>query len=162
MSEIKLTGKTGRIAVVDARDLARLSVCPWWPRTSSDGRVYAVGKPGGGRAVTMHEFLLGKRPGMEIDHRDGDGLNNRRRNMRHCRHADNMKNRRKNRNSASQFKGVWFDKGREVWKSAIECDGARIELGAYGDERVAAQQYDRAARIFHGEFARTNEMLGLL
>jgi hypothetical protein len=89
-----------------------------------------------------------------IDHRNCDGLDNRRSNLRFATHAQNTLNRRKKKNAVSQFRGVWFYKGK--WGSQISSQGKRMFLGRFDNEIDAAKAYDEAARKYHGEFARLN------
>ena len=115
------------------------------------------------RPISLHHFILGRPPkGFIVDHINGNPSDNRRANLRFCRHSENMKNRRKSRASMSPYKGIWLQRNTGAWRVQIECDGTRIDLGTFKDAEAAARQYDRAARVFHGEFARTNAMLGLL
>jgi hypothetical protein len=113
-----------------------------------------------GQSILMHRMLADPLATEIVDHENGDGLDNRRRNLRPCLPMHNMQNRRKQSAPAtSRFKGVHFDKGK--WRSGIVHAGERRDLGFYNSEMVAARQYDRAARLLFGRFARTNESLGL-
>jgi len=94
-----------------------------------------------------------------IDHRNGNGLDCRRSNMRPATHAQNMKNRKRHSNNTSGFKGVSLDKETGRWMARIYCDGRPIRLGGYATPDEAGMAYDEAALIHHGEFARTNAML---
>jgi hypothetical protein len=146
-----------QFALVDEADASIVSKHGWRlhksPYTS-----YAVATIDG-VITSMHKLILGGREGMIVDHEDGDGLNNRRSNLRHCTHAQNMKNRHST-TGVSRFKGVWRD--RVSWRATIWADKRKINLGSFSTEKRAARAYDRAAPIYHGQFARTNADLGLL
>lgn len=148
----------GLVALVDDEDAHLIAGHVWHATSADQARTnYAVSRNG----VAMHRILLGAKVGEIIDHIDGDGLNNRRSNLRKCSHAENMRNRKANAKSASRFKGV--RRGHAgAWRVTIESNNERIELGQYASEEEAARRYDRAARILHGQFAKTNESLGLL
>jgi hypothetical protein len=162
MATISLAGKHSGSVIVDDDDLPALSVCAWYGVLTRSG-LYAYGTPEAGKSpIAMHRFLLGKKPGMVVDHISGDTLDNRRANLRHCRHADNIKNSRKKADTLGRYKGISWSQDRCKWQAEIEVDGDRIYLGRFDHPKDAARQYDRAARLFHGKFARTNEMLGLL
>ena len=109
-----------------------------------------------GKHVTLHRLLFGGRVEM-IDHRDGDGLNNHRSNLRPATHSQNMRNRRKLKPSASQFKGV--SRLREKWTAHVQfrVNGKKgsVCLGVFDNERDAAIAY-AAARKHFGKFARVN------
>lgn len=140
------------MAAVDAADAAQLAQYRWL----YNGR-YAYAKVSGG-VVLMHRLVLGALNDQLVDHIDGDGLNNRRSNLRSCTHAENMRNRCKTA-GLSRFKGVHRDK--RTWRAQINFEGRRIRLGSFHDEADAARAYDSAASLYHGEFAKTNEALGL-
>lgn len=151
MAEIRLT--QSKIAFVDDADLPLLEGRSWCAQRTRH-HWYAVSK-----GVTMHRLLMGA-PGLQVDHIDGDGLNNRRSNLRIGTNSQNQANRRR-AFGASRFKGVHHEKRGKPWKAAIKISGEKIHLGSFDDEAEAARAYDRAALEHFGEFACTNEMLGL-
>jgi hypothetical protein len=94
---------------------------------------------------------------MEVDHVNGDGLDNRRSNLRVCTHAENARNQSsRTRMSTSRFRGVVWAKDRRKWRAMIGDNGRTVHLGNFTDEIEAAQAYDRAAREMYGAFARLN------
>src|SRR5690606_29091416 len=97
-----------------------------------------------------------------IDHKDGNGLNNVRSNLRKATLAENNRNVRKQYGTTSRFKGVCWHLRMSKWVARIHYNGTAYYLGSFDDEREAARVYDDWARQLHGEFARTNEDLGLL
>jgi hypothetical protein len=100
------------------------------------------------------------RKGRVVDHRNNDGLDNRRANLRPATQSQNMINRPKKPNTASKYRGVRWDKSRNLWYSEIHFryKGRRIRkfLGRFKNEIDAAKAYDEAAKKYHGEFARLN------
>lgn len=117
---------------------------------SSDGKWFTV---------LMHRLIMASPQGLLVDHINGNGLDNRRENLRLCSHAENIRNQQPQVGTSSRFKGVWMQRGK--WAAMIEHNGDKITLGRFDCEERAARQYDRAARVFFGQFARTNEDLGL-
>lgn len=100
-------------------------------------------------------YVYGELPALRLDHRDGDGTNNRIGNLRPATHAQNMRNTKAKRGTSSLFKGVSRHlSGR--WVAQICVGGKQTHLGLYADETEAARVYDRAATAAFGEFARTN------
>lgn len=154
MREIELS--QGYVATVDDVDYGLVSSLRW----HVDGRIpwlYAVSSQWRGRVVNipMHRFILGlvdKK--ILVDHKDGNGLNNCRDNLRICTHAQNMANRRIQKNNSTGFRGVHVNKTAYV--AAIKYDGKDHYLGRFKDPNMAAKIYDEAARIHHGRFARLN------
>jgi hypothetical protein len=100
-------------------------------------------------------YVKGRQPRGEIDHKDGNRANNRIANLRDGPHDKNTRN--VTTRSASGFKGVY--RHRNKWMAKIMLKGRSIYLGDYDTAEKAAAAYDKAARLYHGEFARTNAMI---
>jgi len=137
----------GFSATIDAADEALVSSYKW--RVKQNGRTnYAISDTGGKR-VWMHRIILGVSE--LVDHRDNDGLNNQRSNLRVISNTNNIRRKRPNLRGSSRFKGVsWYHRTKK-WQSSIKVDGRSIALGHYVDEVVAAQAYDSAAKLHFGE-----------
>lgn len=106
--------------------------------------------------MIMHRLILNAPKGIKVDHQDGDGLNNQRRNIRLATNAQNSMNQKPRVKTSSKYKGVSLDKRHGTWKSQIGKNGAIIWLGQFRSEVEAAKAYDRAAREMFGEFACLN------
>ncbi len=109
--------------------------------------------------ITMHgevARLVGLQILDCIDHRDGNGLNNQRHNLRPATTAQNSRNRGRCRNNTSGYKGVTWYKPQRKWLASISIDGRRKHLGYFASKLDAALAYDAAAREYHGDFARLN------
>lgn len=149
--EIPLT--KGYVAIVDDEDYERVVSAGKWIAQVDRRRMVAYGRRDfGAEAVMLHAFLTGW---PLTDHINGDGLDNRRSNLRPATHAQNMRNRRKNWNNTSGFKGVSLTENG-TWRARITIDNRRVSLGCFADRIEAARAYDRAAQDLHGEFARLN------
>lgn len=158
----------GKETIVDEADYAWLSQWKWmYGDSQGDGRQgYARrGRYSEGRQthVYMHRLIVDAPPGSEVDHINGNTLDNRRSNLRIVTAKENSNNRakyRRNRGNppTSQYKGVTRRPGRikRPWEAQIGCNGERIKLGMFATEIEAAEAYDEAARRLFGEFARTN------
>lgn len=94
--------------------------------------------------------------GEHVDHINGDPLDNRRVNLRLASPSENLRNRGKNANNKSGFKGVYYFKPTGRWHARIEVNGRHHHLGYYDTPQEGARAYDVAARKLHGEFARLN------
>lgn len=94
-------------------------------------------------------------PGFIVDHRDHEGLNNTRTNLRLATRSQNSCNNKKTRGRSSKYKGVSRDK-RGYWRAKIHFKGKHIFLGYFDNEIDAARAYDKAAKELHGEFAVLN------
>jgi hypothetical protein len=108
----------------------------------------------------MHRLILGLGPkGPPVDHRNGNGLDNRRENIRIATVAQNRQNSRKTRsNTSSQYKGVYWNETHQSWRTHIHTAEQHIYLGCFAKdaEIEAAKAYDLAARELFGDFAHLN------
>lgn len=117
-----------------------------------------------GKQLYLHK-LIAARMGLSvnIDHVDGNPLNNRRSNLRECNHKTNGANRCLSSNNTSGYKGVTRNNGKlRPWKASITVDDKTKFIGTFATAEEAARAYDEAALAHWGEYAKTNAMLGLL
>lgn len=147
----------GGCAIIDAADISIVEKFNWHAHSEKCGLTYARASIlGTGRKIKMHRLLLDAPNGVLVDHRDGDGLNNRRENIRLATSLENQRNQRLRSDSTSGLKGVTWHKARNKWYSQIRLRGKHIHLGVFDDKQLAALAYDNAARELFGEFARLN------
>ena len=152
MKKIELT--KGKVALVDDDDFDELSKHKWC--VSKDGNnFYAIRSikiDGKKRTVKMHRVIMQTPKGMDTDHIDHDGLDNRKENLRICTHTENLMNTGKYKNNVSGYKGVSWDNSRSKWKSQIKFNKKIIILGRFTDKEEAYKAYCEAAKKYHGEF----------
>lgn len=148
MAEIRLP--SGLIAFVDDEDFDRVSQIKWHAQHNKR-HVYAVHRiclPGRRKKrLFMHRFIIDAQPGLDVDHWDRDGLNNRRANLRQCTRSQNLQNRRGHGRFA---KGVTLKNGKYY------AQVGHTRLGSFNSEVEAAEAYDWAASKLFGQFARLN------
>lgn len=162
MKEIALT--RGLLTLVDDEDYEPLSLYRWhaavWRSNTYAARRQYLG---GGRAagqflyITLHRQLLGLPPGdpRQVDHVNGDGLDNRKANLRLATQLQNRHNAR-SLGGASRFIGVCRVSSSATWRAQVGHDGRTEHLGCFDSEEAAARAYDAAASRLFGEFARLN------
>lgn len=153
------------IAYVDDEDYEKLSKYKW----SYHGDGYAArGYHSEGRLiiVKMHQEIIGKpQKGYEIDHFNGNKLDNRKCNLRVVTHQQNTFNSKKRKapisgENPSKYKGVTWRNDRKKWRSSITHNGCKYYLGLYEIEEEAALAYNKAAVNYYGEYARLNKIQG--
>lgn len=167
MREIPLT--RGKVAIVSDEDYEWAMQWRWqaskYPHKSGV-LWYATRNPRyGPRSENKRRFILmhreiALRAGLPLsrwyDHRDGDGLNNERHNLRPATVPQNMANARKMVGKSSQFKWVYWNKRERKWIVKLSANGLDIYIGAFRDELEAGRIANEAAIAIHGDFARLN------
>lgn len=145
----------GMEAVVDAEDVPLVSGLLWQakPGRKPTHTTYAAT---GMKSVKMHRVIMPAPSGMEVDHIDGDGLNNRKSNLRIATKEQNRRNVAIRPDNTSGYKGVTFDKASGKWQSAIRSDGRQRKLGRYATPEQAHEAYVEASRALHGDYGRIN------
>lgn len=135
-------------ALVDDDDYEWLNQWNWTAiRTERKSGGYAM-RNEHGESIMMHRLIMDAPPDQRIDHRDGNGLNNQRDNLRFATPQQNIANKRVHKNNKSGYKGVHYNKQAHKWMMAFTVNTDTAE--------EAARLYDRIARFVHGEFAATN------
>jgi len=148
----------GMIALCDEDDFPVISRFNWTACESGQegsGEWYARCRIGNS-LVGMHTLVLGTNPsGYEADHINGNGLDNRKTNLRFVTRLGNLYNRGKKVQATSRYKGV--HRNREgKWIAVLIHNYERHYIGAFDDEVEAAKAWDRKARELRGEQARLN------
>lgn len=142
----------GKVALVDDEDFERVNQFKWYadkPRYIW----YAVRREGRTK-IKLHQFIF---PGYKlIDHKNRDGLDCRKENLRPATNSQNAANMRIHQGASSCFRGVSWHSPLKLWRTQICYEKIRLHLGYYEFEEDAAHVYDYAARIYFGEFARIN------
>jgi hypothetical protein len=154
---IKLT--RGKFAIVDGYDFLKLYRFNWYAKESC-GTFYAKRSQrlnGRKKEILMHRQIMQPERGFCIDHRNHIGLDNRRENLRQATHAQNNYNRKKIPGTGSSiYKGVMFHKDHNKFYAGIKINRQKIFLGYFDNEIDAARAYDKAAKLYHKDFASLN------
>lgn len=151
----------GKVAIVDADDYEWLIEGRWYAvkrRNTFYGICKFKNEDGVWKHLYMHRAINKTPDGFETDHIDGDGLNNRRANLRTVTRKQNIWNIQPIRGSSSKYKGVHWSKIAEKWQAQIPAGNKTVWLGLYDSEEDAARAYNIAAVKYRGEFAYINQI----
>mgnify|MGYP003635397357 CR=1 FL=1 len=147
----------GYEAIIDASDVHLVDGFNWYAGLRGN-LIYAVANKKIGiksTIVYLHRIIMFGLGDFEVDHKDRDGLNNMRCNLREATKSQNMHNKKKSCNNKSGFKGVSFYKNSGKWVARIKLNGNRTFLGYFASPEEAHAAYCVASRKLHGEFGRT-------
>lgn len=108
------------------------------------------------KVMLLHRLIMNAPKDTEIDHKDGNPLNNQKSNLRISTHHQNMMNRKKQKNNKSGYIGVRWIESRKKWKAAIVLNKKENHIGYFVDLQEAVRARDAKAIELHGEFAKLN------
>jgi hypothetical protein len=154
---IPLKGKhgNGKTLIIDNEDYHHYLNHPW----SVHRKGYLISntrKPKDG--LRFHRLIVKVKPGQLVDHKNGNRLDNRKRNLRICNNSQNLANRGPQKNNTSGYKGVTWSKQRKKWIAQIAVNKKRINIGASTNIYEAIEMYNNKAVELFGEFAWTNSL----
>jgi hypothetical protein len=142
--------------MVDDKDFDYLNQFYW--QADKDNAV-ATHKNGERQRTLIHRLILNAPSHLEVDHIDGNRLNNQRSNLRLCNSSENKCNRGPRKDNKSGYKGVSWHKQNQKWTVRLQIPSGRyLSLGCYHDIKEAATAYNEAAKKYHGEFAFLNQL----
>lgn len=147
----------GYVALIDAAVVGQISRWSWQALPDRRGQIYAARSSktnGRKKLVRMHRAILGALDDQDVDHVNGNKLDNRKVNLRIATRSENSANRRVGSRNTSGFKGVHRSGAR--WRATIRVDGKSIHLGRFDTPEEAHSEYMKSAQRLFGEFARSS------
>ncbi len=156
MKKIELT--QGQFALVDDEDFEYLNQWKWYAHLAKTGKTYYAERnkrisKDKRILIQMHRLIMNTPDNLEVDHKDGNGLNNQKHNMINCTRQENAFNRRVFKGSSS-YKGVFWHKRLNKWVAQIARMKKHIHIGTFVSEIEAAEAYNKKAKEFMEEYAK--------
>jgi HNH endonuclease len=160
VKQIELT--QGKFALVDDEDFEYLNQFKWFasknpgknfPDNFMARRNIPIGKGRQG-AELMHRVIMKAQKGEKVDHWNFNELDNRRSNLRKCTQSQNCANKRVK--SRELPRGVSYCKREQRYLAQIQVEKKNKHLGYFDDPALASAAYQRASRVYHGEFSILN------
>ncbi len=154
MKKIKLT--QGKYALIDDKDYKNISQYTWW--SMKGAYTFYARTEVKRKCLLMHRIIMNAKKGQIVDHRDGDGLDNRRKNLRIVTCQQNLWNWRNKHKGASKYKGVHWVKNCKKWRAQITHNSKVIYLGMSTNEKDMARAYDKAVEKYRGKMGVPNNV----
>ena len=155
-------GKSGKSAIVDADDFEFINRWKWqYIKSGYANRVTNRGR-GNYINVLMHRVVTSCPEGKQVDHINGNKLDNRKSNLRIVSSSQNNYAKSLASNNKSGFKGVSYESRSNKWIAVIIKEGKRKHIGTYPDPVTAAFAYNEAAEQMFGEYAKLNDLTAYL
>lgn len=163
----EITGKfipltQGKFAIVDSEDYEKLNKWKWHYSSHGYARRFQhiswdnINKIQKGTQLFMHRLILNAPKGKDVDHINGDRLNNQKSNLRICNRSETCQNRGIRRDNKVGIKGV--KKSGNKWEAYIKVNQKTKSLGVFIDKLDASKTYNEGAKKYFGEFARLNQI----
>lgn len=150
----------GYVTIFDPEDRGLASKGSFWVRVINKRTAYVIHQKyvgiGRSKNFRFHREIMNAPPDVQIDHISGNGLDNRKRNLRYATRSQNQRNKHPRDNCSSKYMGVSWCKRRNKWKAIIQSDKKVTNIGRFDTEIEAAMAYDEYAIRLHGDFARLN------
>lgn len=153
MKSVELTH--GKFAIIDDESEELIKKYKWFyaPRSKNEYAATTIWRKNKSEILLMHRLIMGAQKGETIDHKNGDGLDNQKNNLRKVSTSQNIQN---SRLKTGKYKGVSFSKRRNNYESYINLSDKKVTLGSFRSDVAAACAYDFAAVKYFGDYARLN------
>lgn len=152
---VKIPLDKGLFAIIDSEDYELVSQFNWYAKTSKRTH-YAISTKAVS-PVRMHRLIMGITDrNIILDHKNRNGLDNRKVNLRIATFSQNNANIAPRENSSSKYKGVWWNKEKKKWTAETRINNKKKHIGHFETEEEAALAYNSHAARIYGEFAFIN------
>lgn len=150
-------GKYGVVTLIDDEDYSILISYNWHLHRGKGTNYARTRLYKGGPQFYMHRIIMNPPLGLTVDHKDGNGLNNQRSNLRLATIAEQNRNLY-GKESNTGYRGVSLIAKTGLYYASIRYEGTTYNLGSYKDVKLAASAYNEAAKTYHKDFAILNEL----
>ena len=150
---MKFLSKNNQVILIDKKDYPLVAGYSWFVVKYGPNGKFKASSNKRGKKFFMHRLIMNAMSNQQVDHINGNTLDNRRENLRLCSSYENMMNRGKMKNNTSGYKGVSWNKNLKKWVTAIKVYGRRIHLGYFKNIHKAAKTYNEASKRYHKEFS---------
>jgi hypothetical protein len=144
--------KSGDIALIDKEDYILVKMFSWHIK-NKNGYVQSARNKINKKRILLHRLILNPQDNKDIDHINGNILDNRKSNLRVCTNKENHWNTDLKKSNKSGYKGVSWDKEKEKWYTSIRLNEKTISLGRYNTAEEASEAYKKASLEHHKEFS---------
>lgn len=146
----------GYFTKVDDDDFKKLAILRWYANVNSRKDCVRAARFHNRKTIYLARVVMNAPDGKNVDHINGDTLDNRKSNLRLCSRHENSFNRKMNKNNKAGYKGAYWDKRKNKWKCCVRFEGKAINVGYFDNKKDAAIAYDKKAKELFGEFANIN------
>jgi hypothetical protein len=143
---------SNKIALIDKEDYDKVKDYSWFAQYDEKGKRFYARTGTHGTKIRMHRLILDAKESQIVDHKDHDGLNNRKNNLRLCEQSQNCMNKLYQSNNTSGYRGVSFHKGKNKYQATIMVKRKQIYLGSFDTAIEAFKVYQEKARELFGAF----------
>lgn len=157
MKKIALGGEKGlgKYMLIDDEDYHLVSSFSWHLRPDGYASARVHGSYPKGKSILAHKLIMPESSDHQVDHINGNGIDNQKSNLRLVTHQQNQWNQKKTSGS-SKYKGICWDNERQKWLTQIGFNNKNIYIGRFETEHHAAMAYDISAKELFGEFSSLN------
>lgn len=157
MKQIELT--QGKFAIVDDEDFDKINQYRWRAVFNRNTWYAATGQTRDQTYWGMHEMILGFNES-QIDHIDGNGLNNQKINLRFATHSQNTQKGKARKDNPQGLRGIYWASNCNKWRASIQVNHQRLNLGLYKEINDAIKAYNAASLTHFGEHGFQNQLIG--
>lgn len=130
----------------------------WSYQKTRKGKPYYARATINGKRTLMHKLIMAEENKL-VDHVNGNGLDNRRSNLRYCNNSENLLNRNKSKNNTSGYKGIWYRKDRGTYVAELTINKRAVIKKSFKTLKEAIVEYNNAAKKYSNGFARLNKFI---